>query len=80
MWRFLLFKTLFRFRNVSENDTSRDHTTALTKHASDHTYSLSELCTLLRRASWEPVATYGNLATLQPMTPLTSMNIVAKAV
>jgi SAM-dependent methyltransferase len=45
-----------------------------------HVYNLSELCTLLRKARWKTVATYGNLSTLQPMNPLTSMNIVAKAV
>ena len=45
-----------------------------------HVYSLSELCSLLRKAGWETVATYGNLSTQQPMSPLTSMNVVAKAV
>jgi ubiquinone/menaquinone biosynthesis C-methylase UbiE len=44
-----------------------------------HVYSLSELSSLLRRAGWETVATYGSLLTLQPMSPLTHMNIVAKA-
>jgi ubiquinone/menaquinone biosynthesis C-methylase UbiE len=43
-------------------------------------YSLSELAALLRRAEWETVATYGSLSTLQPMSPLTHMNIVAKAI
>jgi 2-polyprenyl-3-methyl-5-hydroxy-6-metoxy-1,4-benzoquinol methylase len=45
-----------------------------------HVYSLSELSSLLRKARWETVASYGNLATLQPMSPLTYMNIVAKAI
>ena len=45
-----------------------------------HVYSLSELSSLLLKAGWETVATYGNLSTLQPMSPLTYMNIVAKAV
>jgi 2-polyprenyl-3-methyl-5-hydroxy-6-metoxy-1,4-benzoquinol methylase len=45
-----------------------------------HVYSLSELSSLLRKAGWETVASYGNLATLQPMSPLTYMNIVAKAI
>lgn len=45
-----------------------------------HIYSLSELSSLLRKAGWETVASYGNLATLQPMSPLTYMNIVAKAI
>jgi hypothetical protein len=45
-----------------------------------HVYSLSELCSLLKRAGWETLASYGNLSTLQPMSPLTSMNIVARAV
>lgn len=45
-----------------------------------HVYSLSELCSLLKRAGWETLASYGNLSTLQPMSPLTSMNIVAKAI
>jgi ubiquinone/menaquinone biosynthesis C-methylase UbiE len=44
-----------------------------------HVYSLSELSALLRKAGWETVATYGSLSTLQPMSPLTHMNIVAKA-
>jgi SAM-dependent methyltransferase len=43
-----------------------------------HVYSLSELCTLLRRAGWEILAHYGSLSTLEPMTPLTHMNIVAR--
>jgi ubiquinone/menaquinone biosynthesis C-methylase UbiE len=45
-----------------------------------HVYSLSELSALLKKAEWETVATYGNLSTLQPMSPLTHMNIVAKAI
>jgi len=45
----------------------------------NHVYSVSELSSLLRRAGWEPVAFYGSFSTLQPMTPLTSMNVVAKA-
>ena len=45
-----------------------------------HVYSLSELSFLLRKAGWETVASYGNLLTLQPMSPLTYMNIVAKAI
>lgn len=44
-----------------------------------HVYSLSELTSLLRKAGWETAAAYGSLATLQPMSPLTSLNIVAKA-
>jgi hypothetical protein len=43
-----------------------------------HVYSLSELCFLLRKAGWQPLATYGSLSTLQPMSLLTHMNIVAK--
>lgn len=45
-----------------------------------HVYSLSELCSLLKKAGWETVASYGSLSTLQPMSPLTHMNVVAKAV
>lgn len=45
-----------------------------------HVYSLNELCCLLKRAGWETVASYGSLSTLQPMSPLTHMNVVAKAV
>jgi len=45
----------------------------------NHIYSLSELSSLLRKAGWETVASYGNLSTLQPMNPLTSLNIVARA-
>jgi 2-polyprenyl-3-methyl-5-hydroxy-6-metoxy-1,4-benzoquinol methylase len=44
-----------------------------------HVYSPSELCSLLRKAGWEPVAFYGSFSTLQPMSPLTSLNLVAKA-
>lgn len=44
-----------------------------------HVYSLSELCLLLRKAGWEILAHYGSLSTLQPMTPFTHMNIVARA-
>jgi SAM-dependent methyltransferase len=45
-----------------------------------HVYSLSELSSLLLEAGWKTVASYGNLSTLEPMSPLTHMNIVAKAV
>ena len=45
-----------------------------------HIYSLSELSSLLRKAGWETVASYGNLSTLQAMSPLTSLNIAAKAI
>jgi ubiquinone/menaquinone biosynthesis C-methylase UbiE len=45
-----------------------------------HVYSLSELSSLLRKAGWDTVASYGSLSTLQPMTPLTHMNIVARAI
>jgi hypothetical protein len=44
-----------------------------------HIYSLSELSLLLKRAGWETVASYGSISTLQPMSPLTSLNIAAKA-
>lgn len=44
-----------------------------------HVYSLSELSSLLRKARWEPVAFYGSFSTLQPFSPLGSMNVVAKA-
>lgn len=44
-----------------------------------HIYNLSELSSILRKAGWEVAATYGNLSTLQSMSPLTSLNIVAKA-
>jgi len=44
-----------------------------------HIYSSSELCSLLRKASWEPVASYTSLKTLQPINPLGHMNVVAKA-
>jgi 2-polyprenyl-3-methyl-5-hydroxy-6-metoxy-1,4-benzoquinol methylase len=45
-----------------------------------HIYSLSELFELLKRAGWQTVAHYGSLSNLQPTTPLTSLNIVAKAI
>jgi len=44
-----------------------------------HVYSVSELSSLLKKAGWEPVAFYGNLSTLQSLSPLTSLNIVARA-
>jgi len=44
-----------------------------------HVYSPSELSFLLGKAGWETLAFYGRLSTLQPMSPLTSLNIVAKA-
>jgi ubiquinone/menaquinone biosynthesis C-methylase UbiE len=44
-----------------------------------HIYSPSELSSLLRKAGWEPVKFYGSFSTLQPMSPLTSLNLVAKA-
>lgn len=44
-----------------------------------HIYSLSELSLLLERAGWKVVRHYGNITTLQPMSPFTGMNIVAKA-
>ena len=44
-----------------------------------HIYSPQELASLVRDAGWEPLAFYGNLATLHPMTPLTGLNMVAKA-
>ena len=34
---------------------------------------------LLEDRKYDPIATYGNLSTLQPMSPLTSLNLVAKA-
>jgi ubiquinone/menaquinone biosynthesis C-methylase UbiE len=46
----------------------------------NHVYSASELSSLLRKAGWQTTALYGNFQTLQPMSPLTSMNLVAKAV
>jgi SAM-dependent methyltransferase len=46
---------------------------------SHHIYSLSELSSLLKKAGWETTACYGSLLTLQAMSPLTSLNIVAKA-
>jgi hypothetical protein len=45
-----------------------------------HVYNVSELSALLRKAGWEPTAFYGSLVTLQPMNPLTSLNMVARAV
>jgi ubiquinone/menaquinone biosynthesis C-methylase UbiE len=44
-----------------------------------HVYSLSELSILLGKAGWKLLASYGNLATLQPLNPLTRMNLVARA-
>jgi ubiquinone/menaquinone biosynthesis C-methylase UbiE len=42
-------------------------------------YSLSELSALLKKAGWQIEAYYGNISTQQPMSPLTGMNIIAKA-
>ncbi len=44
-----------------------------------HIYSPRELCTLLRKAGWKTVATYGSLSTQQQRSPLGSLNVVAKA-
>jgi hypothetical protein len=44
-----------------------------------HVYSQSELSSVLRKAGWEPVAFYGSFSTLQPMNPLGSLNVVARA-
>jgi len=44
-----------------------------------HVYSLSELSHLLRKAGWETVAYCGKLSTQQSVSPLTGLNIVAKA-
>ncbi len=44
-----------------------------------HIYSPTEISSLLKKAGWETAAFYGNLSTLQPMSPLTSLNIVARA-
>jgi len=43
-----------------------------------HVYSLNELATLLRKAGWQTIASYGSLSTLQPMSALTGLNLVAK--
>jgi ubiquinone/menaquinone biosynthesis C-methylase UbiE len=51
-----------------------------TMEFSNHIYSPSELASLLTKAGWETVAFYGNISTLQPMSPLTALNLVAKAV
>jgi 2-polyprenyl-3-methyl-5-hydroxy-6-metoxy-1,4-benzoquinol methylase len=45
----------------------------------NHVYSQSEFSSVLKKAGWEPVAFYGSFSTLQPMNPLTSMNVVARA-
>jgi SAM-dependent methyltransferase len=44
-----------------------------------HVYSLSELSALLKGAGWQTEAYYGNISTQQPMSPLTGMNVIAKA-
>ena len=45
-----------------------------------YVYSVSELASMLREAGWETVATYGNLATRQPFSPWTELNLVAKTI
>jgi hypothetical protein len=47
---------------------------------SHHVYSLSGLSSLLKKAGWETAACYGSFMTLQAMSPLTSLNVVAKAI
>jgi len=44
-----------------------------------HVYGLSEFSSLLSEAGWEPVVAYGDLSTLQPLTPLTGLNLVSVA-
>jgi len=46
----------------------------------NHIYSASELSSLLQKAGWQTTALYGSIETMQPMSPLTSMNMVARAV
>jgi SAM-dependent methyltransferase len=46
----------------------------------NHIYSPSELSLLLQKAGWRTTAFYGSISTLQPMSPLTALNIVARAV
>jgi len=43
-------------------------------------YGVEELASLLNRAGWKVHGTYGSIETLQPLTPNSLMNIVAKAV
>ncbi|MCX8183628.1 MAG: class I SAM-dependent methyltransferase [Crenarchaeota archaeon] len=43
-------------------------------------YSVSELTSMLREAGWETVAAYGNLATKQPFSPWTDLNLIAKTI
>jgi SAM-dependent methyltransferase len=47
---------------------------------SHHVYSLSGLSSVLKKAGWETTACYGSFMTLQAMSPLTSLNVVAKAI
>lgn len=44
-----------------------------------HIYSAQELSALLQKAGWETLAFYGSFSTLQSFSPLTGLNIVAKA-
>lgn len=67
--------TSWVFYNKREQDLEFIDKVEITQHI----YSLSELSSLLRKAGWDTIATYGDLSTLQPMSPLTHMNIVAKA-
>lgn len=46
----------------------------------NHIYSPSELSSLLQKAGWQTIALYGNISTLQPISPLTALNLVATAV
>lgn len=45
-----------------------------------HIYSLSELSYLLKKAGWETIAAYGSFSALQPFSPITGLNLVAKAI
>lgn len=44
-----------------------------------HIYGLKELSSMLDQAGWKNEAFYGDMSTLQSMSPFTSMNIVARA-
>ncbi|MEM2930801.1 MAG: methyltransferase domain-containing protein [Thermoproteota archaeon] len=43
-----------------------------------YVYGASELASMLKESGWETIATYGNLATKQPFSPMTELNLVAK--
>jgi len=43
-------------------------------------YGINEIVSILEKTGWKVIDVFGSLITRQPFNPLTTMNIVAKAV